>query len=408
MTPLLTLLLAIALVGTVSSAVFLGLALVACVHHLIRVRAQLPRLDRVADAALPPVSILKPLHGDEPRLEENLESFFLQNYPGFEIIFGCRNADDPALAVVERLRARHPQISVRIVLSGEPEWPNAKVWSLDKMIAASARDYFVLSDSDIRVGPDFLRAVIPPLLNSPKEDRQTALVTCLYRGIPARGFWSHLEALGHSVELPSGVLIADMFEGMRFALGAAIAVRRDALDAIGGIASTRNYYSDDFVLGQRVYEAGYRVALSHYRVAHVLSAQSRRGTFTAQLRWMQSTRYSRPRGHLGTGLTYAVPFGLLGLLAAAALGHTALGLALLAASLMNRVVQCAFVGYGVIGDHRALRLCWLYPLRDLLGFVVWVASYAGGSQFRWRGELYRFTPGGRIESVERTRHAQPN
>jgi ceramide glucosyltransferase len=396
-------LMAVALVGTASSTVFLGLALVAAVRNLRLARAQSRVVASVAEAALPLVSIFKPLHGAEPRLEENLESFFLQDYPAFEIVFGCRNSADAALAVVERLRARHPQVAARVVLSGEPQWPSAKVWSLDKMIASSTSRFLVISDSDVLVRPDFLRNVIPPLL-----EPETGLVTCLYQGIPAPDFWSRLEALGMSVELPSGVLIADMLEGMQFALGSVMAVRRDALEKIGGIASTAEYYSDDFVLGNRVFAAGYRVLLSHYRVGHVLCTQSFRKTFATQVRWMQSTRYSRPKGHLGTGLTFAVAFGVLGLVAASVLGHPGLGIALLAWSLLNRIVQSAAVGYGVIGDRGALRLCWLYPLRDLLGFMVWVASYCGGSRFRWRGELYRFTPGGRIISVQRTSEAQPD
>jgi ceramide glucosyltransferase len=399
-------LLFVALIGTASSTVFLGMALVAAVRHLRLARAQSRAVASLDAAALPMVSVFKPLHGAEPRLEETLESFFLQDYPAFEIVFGCRNDGDPALAVVERLRARHPRVATRIVLSGEPQWPSAKVWSLDKMIAATTSQYLVISDSDILVRPDFLRNVIPPLL-----DPETALVTCLYAGIPAPGLWSHLEALGMSVELPSGVLIADMLEGMRFALGAVIALRRDALDQAleksGGIASIAHYYSDDFVLGNRVHAAGYRVRLSHYRVGHVLCTQSWTKTFATQLRWMQSTRYSRPRGHLGTGLTFAVPFGILALIAASALGHPALGAALLCWSLLNRILQSAAIGYAIIGDRRALTLCWLYPLRDLLGFIVWLASYCGGSHFRWRGELYRFTPGGRIVSIQRATHAQP-
>jgi ceramide glucosyltransferase len=395
-------LLAVALVGTASSTVFLGMALVAAVRNLRLARVQSQAVASIADAALPMVSIFKPLHGDEPRLEANLESFFLQDYPAFEIVFGCRNSADAALAVVERLRQRHPQVATRIVLSGEPQWPSAKVWSLHKMIAGSTCQYVVMSDSDVLVRPDFLRSVIPPLLNP-----ETGLVTCLYAGIPAPGLWSHLEALGMSVEMPSGVLIADMLEGMRFALGPVIALRRDVLEKIGGIRSTAEYYSDDFVLGNRVFAAGYRVLLSHYRVGHVLCTQSWGKTFATQLRWMQSTRYSRPRGHLGTGLTFAVPFGILGLIAAAALGHTGFGIALLAWSLLNRILQSAAIGYGVIGDRRALTLCWLYPLRDLLGFLVWLSSYFGGSHFRWRGELYRFTPGGRIVSIQRSSHAKP-
>ena len=394
------LLLAIALVGTLSSTIFLGLVLLAAMRNLRLARAQSQAAARVARAALPAVAILKPLHGAEPRLEENLESFFLQDYPAFEILFACRTADDPALAVVERLCARHPKVAARVVLSGEPHWPNAKVWSLDKMIAASTNAFLVISDSDVLVRSDFLRNVIPPLL---QPHSAAGLVTCLYEGVPASGLCSRLEALGMSVELSSGVITAEMLEGMRFALGSVMALRRDVLEKIGGIASTSQYYSDDFVLGNRIHAAGYTVVLSHYRVAYVLSAQSFRQTFAAQLRWMQSTRYSRPRGHLGTGLTFALPFGILALAAAAALAHPALGLALLAWSLLNRILQSIAVGYGVVGDRRALRLCWLYPLRDLLGFILWLASYCAGSHFRWRGELYRFTPGGKIVPIGRAR-----
>ncbi len=395
-------LMAVALLGTASSTVFLGMVLVAAARNLRSSRAQSKAIASIPAAALPAVSIFKPLHGGEPRLEENLESFFLQDYPAFEIVFGCRTAADPALAVVERLRARYPQVAARIVLSGDPPWPSAKVWSLDKMISTASNDFFVISDSDVLVRHDFLRNVIPPLL-----DPANGLVTCLYAGVPAPGLWSCLEALGMSVEMSSGVITADMLEGMQFALGPVMAVRRDALEKIGGIASTAQYYSDDFVLGNRVYAAGYRVVLSHYRVGHVLCAHAFRITYAAQVRWMQSTRYSRPKGHFGSGLTFAVPFGVLGLLAAAALVHPALGIALFAWSLLNRILLSVVVGYGVVGDRRALGLCWLYPLRDLLGFILWVSSYCGGSSFRWRGELYRFTPGGKIISIQRTSHPQP-
>jgi ceramide glucosyltransferase len=396
-------LLAVGLLGTASSTVFLGLALAAASRNLRLARAQRKAVARTDTASLPFVTILKPLHGAEPRLEENLESFFLQQYPAFEIIFGCRTASDPALAVVEHLCRRHPHIPARVVLSGEPQWPSAKVWSLDKMIAASTGPCLVISDSDILARPDFLRNVIPPLLAP-----ENGLVTCLYEGVPAEGLWSRLEALGMSVEMASGVLIADMMEGMQFALGSVMAVRRDVLAQVGGISSTAQYYSDDFVLGSRVHTAGYRVVLSHYRVGHVLCTQSWTKTFATQVRWMQSTRYSRPKGHLGTGLTFAVPFGLVAFVAATALVHLATGTALLAWSLLNRIIQSIAIGYGVIGDSRALSRCWLYPLRDLLGFFVWVGSYCGGSSFRWRGELYRFTAGGRIVSTQRSSQSQPD
>jgi ceramide glucosyltransferase len=395
-------LLAIAVAGTISSTIFLALVLVAAARNLRLARAQSRAAQLAPSAALPFVSILKPLYGAEPRLEENLASFFRQDYPAFEIIFGCRTPDDPAMSAVRHLRERYPHVAVKVVYSGPPEWPSAKVWSLDKMFASAAADYLVISDSDILVRPDFLRNVVPPLL-----DPANGLVTCLYRGVPAPDFWSRLEALGMSVEMSSGVLMADMLEGMQFALGSVMALRRDALAACGGLSCAADYYSDDFVLGNRVHAAGYRVVLSHYRVAHVLCAQTFRQTFATQVRWMQSTRFSRPKGHLGTGLTFAVPFGILVFIAATALGHPLLGLGLFAWSLFNRIVQCVAIGYFIARDHRALTRCLLYPLRDLLGFIVWLASYCSGSTFQWRGELYCFTKGGRIVALARAGEAVP-
>ncbi len=290
---------------------------------------------------------------------------------------------------------RYPKIPSRVIVSGPPAWPNAKIFALDKMIAVSSRSYFIISDSDVRVSPDFLRNTIPVLL-----DPKVGLITCMYRGIPSSDFWSWLEALGLSVEMSSGVMVADMMEGMQFALGPAMAVRRDAIDTIGGIAAVADYYSDDFELGNRIWAKGYKVVLSHHLVRNVLTRRSPLRTFGDQLRWMKSTRYSRPAGHLGTSLTYAMPFGILGLIAGAALGRWQLGVSLFALACLNRMIQSVVVGWSVARDPRAIWLCWLYPLRDLLGFVAWVGSYIS-RDFYWRGEMYRFGKGGRIAALER-------
>lgn len=389
-------LLLLALAGSFTSTIYLILTLVATVRHLRRARVAQALATATAPSSLPPVTIFKPVHGREEQLAANLESFFQQDYPGYEIIFGVRDADNPAAKIAEEVRAKYPQVPSQLIVSGPPEWPNAKVFSLDKMIAASSRSYFIISDSDVQVAPDFLRNAIPPLLDS-----KVGLVTCMYRGIPASDFWSSLEALGLSVEMSSGVMVADMMEGMRFALGPAMAVRRDAIDAIGGIAAVADYYSDDFELGNRIWAKGYKVVLSHHIVRNVLTSRSAVRTLGDQLRWMKSTRYSRPAGHAGTGLTYALPFGILGLIAAAALGHWTLGLGLLALACGNRVIQSVAVGWGVARDPRAVGLCWLYPLRDLFGFVAWALSYTS-RDFYWRGETYRFGKGGRIAPLERT------
>jgi ceramide glucosyltransferase len=172
-------------------------------------------------------------------------------------------------------------------------------------------------------------------------------------------------------------------------------VRRDAIDAIGGIAVTADYYSDDFELGNRIWAKGYKVALSHYIVKNVLTPRSALRTLGDQLRWMKSTRYSRPAGHLGTGLTFAMPFGVLGFVSAAGLGHWTLALCLLCAAFVNRMIQSVVVGWGIAKDPRSAALCWLYPLRDLAGFLIWVGSYSS-RRFFWRGETYVFRKGGRI------------
>jgi ceramide glucosyltransferase len=386
-------LLGVAIVGSISSTVFLFLVLAAASRF--RRIARPARYQVAPPPSLPFVSLMKPVHGMEPRLRQNLESFFRQDYPNYEIVFGARSPENSAVAIVQELREQYPQVKSRIIFSGHPSWPNAKVFSLDKMISASSSEFFVISDSDVEVGSEFLRNIITALLNP-----EVGLLTCIYRGVPAQSFWSSLEAMGLSVEMSSGVLVADMIEGMRFALGAVIAIKKEALAKIGGIGTVAEYYSDDFELGNRVWRAGYKVVLSHYAVDHVLIPSSFARTFGHQLRWMKSTRYSRPLGHLGSGLTFAMPFGLLGFLAATALGHGSFGFALLTTAFVNRVVQSLAVGWGVVRDPRAARLCWLHPLRDLFGFVTWLGSYTGGS-FLWRGERYNFSAGGRIIPQER-------
>jgi ceramide glucosyltransferase len=388
-------LLGLASFGLVSSFVFLLLVIIAALRFKRRSVAERQVVLSFPSDQLPPVTIFKPVHGMEERLEQNLESFFQQDYPDYEIIIGARSEDDPAILLAERIRRRYPQLKSRIVISGPPEWPNAKVFTLDKMVPLSRNDFFVISDSDVRVDHDFLRNVIPPLF-----DRKLGLVTCLYRGDPASDFWSFLEALGMSVEMHSGVVTADMLEGIRFALGPAVALRRDSLDAIGGIKTTADYYSDDYVLGNKIWATGYKVVFSHYFIHHVLTPRSFVRTLGDQLRWMKSTRHSRPWGHIGSGLTFAMPFGLLGLIAATALGRWDLGLWFLGAAFVNRVIQSLVVGWGLLKDRRALRFCWLYPLRDLQGFGVWIASFLSHT-FYWRGEIYRFTEDGKIVAQTR-------
>jgi ceramide glucosyltransferase len=367
---------------------FLGLVVVAAV----RFRRQ--RATAVVPASqFPAVSMLKPLCGLEPNLEANLATFFDQDYPAYEIIFGARNNADPALAVVRSLAESHPGVPVRIVLSGEPDHPNAKVCSLMCMYESASHDHFVISDSDVHVTPSYLREVIAPLL-----DERNGLVTCVYRGVPTGGLWSRLEALGMSVEMTAGVIVANLLEGMKFALGPTMATRRDVIDSIGGFGVLADYCADDYVLGNRAYESGRTVVLSGHAIDHVVLNRSFRDSIVHQVRWMKSSRFSRPKGHVGTALTFAMPFGIIGLLAGILADQTAIGVALLAWAVLNRVLLSIAVGWGVVGDRRSLMQCWLYPVRDLMGFCFWAASFVG-TTIVWRGERYRLKAEGRMVRI---------
>lgn len=384
------LLLVVSIGGLITSSLFLVLVLLAAVRFTRRRKTECP----VPPARLPGATILKPVHGMEPNLRESLESFFRQDYERFEIIFGARYADDPALDVARQLMRQYPEVDARIVLSGTPPWPNAKIYSLEKMLAHAQYDYLVISDSDVEVGPTYLRQIVSPLL-----DPEVGCTTCIYRGLPAGGLWALLEGLGMSVEMTSGVLVADMLEGMKFALGPTMATRRDILEGIGGFAALREYHSDDYLFGNYIAAAGYRVVVPREPIDHVALNRALPDSLSHQTRWMKSTRYSRPKGHVGSGITFAMPFGLLGLLVAGAMGNGALGLAMLGIAYLNRVIQSAAVGWGVARDRRALFYAWLYPVRDLLGFFLWVASFSG-NEMQWRGERYRFEFGGKIVRVE--------
>ncbi len=371
--------LAIAVVGTLSSAVFLGLVVVGVVRFHAEARRQ--RASVPDDAHLPAVSVLKPVHGLEARLKENIESFFRQDYPEYEILFAADAADDAALAVVREVCARYPQIRSRVLVTGTP-WPNPPVYSFHCMAEAAAHEILVTTDSDVEVSPRYLREIVPPLL-----DAKTGMLTCLYRGKNVAGFFSGLTALGMSVEMAAGVLVANLLEGMKFGLGPTTVVRKDALGAIGGYAALKDYIAYDFAIGDLIAKAGYRVVLSAHVIDHVVNQKSFRHMWQNQLRWAQTTRYSRPKGHFGSGLIFAMPYGILGFAAAALLGHAGWGAILLGIAVLNRLAEAWLVGWTVVRDRQVKRAPWLYPLRDLLGFFVWFASYLR-LRYVWRDSRF--------------------
>jgi ceramide glucosyltransferase len=371
--------LGVGLIGTLSSAVFLGLVALGVTRFRADARKQLSSIPD--DASLPPVSVLKPVHGLEARLKENIESFFRQDYPDYEILFAADEANDAALDVVREVCGRYPHIRSRVLVTGTP-WPNPVVYAFHCMAEAAAHDILVTTDSDVEVDPRYLREIVPPLL-----DPQVGMVTCVYRGKNAAGFFSGLTAIGMSVEMTGGVLVANLLEGMKFGLGPTTVVRKDSLARIGGYTALRDYIAYDFAIGNLMAQAGYRVALSAHVIDHVVNQASFRRMWQNQLRWAQTTRYSRPKGHFGSGLIFAMPYGILGFLAAGWLGHWGIGCLLLGVAVLNRLAEAWLVGWMVVRDPQIRRAPWLYPLRDLLGFLVWFASYLN-LRYVWRDSRF--------------------
>ena len=381
-------LLGLAVFGLITSTVFAGMVLAGAWHHLRSAKAN-------TNQFTPPLSLLKPLHGSEPGLEANLASFFEQDYPEYEILFCAADPQDTGLALARRVAARYPQIATRFFSTGEPKYINAKVHSLEVMTEAAIYPLLVISDSDVSVMPGYLRDVAAPF-----ADPHVGAMTCLYRGVAAGGgLWARLEAVGMSVEMTAGVLVANMLEGMQFVLGPTMAVRRECVDQMGGMGILGDYCADDYILGNEVFKQGRTVALSHHAIDHVVINLALVDSLQHQVRWMQSTRFSRPKGHFGTALTFSLPFGLLALGVALAMGHPLLGASLFAWSIVTRWAIAWAAGRKVVRDPSSFGLFVLYPIRDLMGFGFWAASYLS-SKIVWRSKVYKLLPGGKMRAAE--------
>lgn len=329
-----------------------------------------------------PVSILKPLAGLDLDLESNLRTFFQQDYPRYEILFAVRNAEDPAAEVADKLRREFSNVPSRLLITGDPPYPNAKVFSLEQMMAVASNDLLVMSDSDIRVTPLLLRNVAAEF-----QDARLGVATCPYRAVPGRSLWSHLEATGMNTDFWAGALVARMIEGVRFAVGPTIAARRRVLESLGGFDRFKDYLAEDFVMGKFAAEAGHHVILSSYVVEHHIGSAKLLQNVAHRLRWARSTRRSRPAGYIGQLFTMPLPWALL-LCAIRPAWWPLLLFAFLLRALAAYVVSAQVLG---------ARINWLFlPVEDLMGFVFWIAGFFGNT-ILWRGRHYRLSRDGRFE-----------
>jgi ceramide glucosyltransferase len=353
-------------------------------------RSFVRRRDAATDFTPPSISILKPVKGLDPGMYEAFASHCRQDYSGeYELLFGVSSLEDPAVEAIEQLINEFPERTIRLIECPERLGLNGKIGNVVQLVREARFDYMLVNDSDIHVGPRYLRRVMTGFA-APQKGKTVGLVTAPYHGRTHGTLGSKLEALGISTDFFAGVLVSLKLDGeIRFGLGSTLAVSRTALDAIGGFGSLVDSLADDYELGHRIAQAGFAVTLSREVVETSIPAYTLEGYFAHQLRWARGIRDSRKAGYLGLIFTFGLPWAILNTVAS---GFAIESIALLSLASLARVTVALAVGVGLLGDRQVLRDLWLVPLRDLTALWVWVWSFAGNT-VTWRGERFTLEKG---------------
>jgi len=323
----------------------------------------------------PDVSILKPLHGAEARLSENIETYFHQDYPGrVQIVFGVQNSDDSAIPVVRSLIERHPHFDLHLVVDSAAHGANRKVSNLINMGRVARYPLIVMADSDVAVGPNYLRTLASGLAQP-----GVGAVTCLYRGLPTSGLWPRLSSMAVNDHFLPATILGLALGLARPCLGATIALSRETLSWIGSFETVADQLADDYAIGKAVRRAGLRVIVPPMLVAHTSDEKSLSEVVRHELRWARTIFTLDPLGYIGSGFTHALP---LALIAAAIRGFDALGLAAVACALACRL----FLKYRLTREFDLPNPDYsLLVPRDILSFIVYFASF-WSTRVSWRGQ----------------------
>jgi ceramide glucosyltransferase len=369
--------LAVAIVGLVALAFAAGYAVLVLIAAVLWQR----RTSATASSELRPATLLKPLCGAEPRLYENLRSFCHQDYPEFQVVFGVCDASDPALSIVQRLRADFPSLPIDVVINPQQHGSNRKVSNLLNMLERARHDLLVMADSDCFVGPDYLASVTAPL-----RQPDVGLVTCLFRDVPSPQIWSRLGAMYVNEWYMPSVCLAGLLGNAGYASGQTLCIRRDTLQAIGGLQRIANHLAEDNQLGELVREHGQRIVVSPYLIKTARDEPTLQLMTHHELRWMRTLQILRPRSFRLLFLSFSLPLAILGsVFAAAAPAVAPWAWALLLTTVLARLAL--FFVYR-LSEHRPLFSdLWLLPARDLLICWVWCRTFFI-SRINWRGSEF--------------------
>lgn len=343
----------------------------------------------------PSVSILKSLKGVDPGMLDAFRTHCNQNYAGaYELLFGVSSLSDPAAAIVAQLQLEFPQHTIRLIECPQRLGANGKVSTLAQLVPHAQHEFLLISDSDISVSSHYLERVMiafsHPRLAAIGDEQPIGLVTALYRGRAHGTLPSRLESLGIATDFQPSVLLSKWIEGgIRYGLGSTLAVRREALDRIGGFPALVDHLADDYELGARIAQAGYTVVLSSEVVETSTPPYTWRGFIDHQLRWLRTVRDARPAGYAGLIFTHGFAWAVLNVVAS---GLSPLSLWLLGLSFFLRLTLAMTAGAEVLGDHEVLPNLWLLPLRDLVALGLWIAGFASNT-IVWRGESFTVRKG---------------
>lgn len=367
----------------IATYIFLGIAAIPFVYYLIAIYSSwryFRQPARVADPDFtPPVSNLKPMRGLDPEAYENLASFCMQDYPDYETVF-CIDPDDSAVvSVVEKIQRDFPDRRIRVLYGSGRVATNDKVAKLARLVQQAEHEIVVISDSDVRVRPDYLRQVVAPLRNP-----RIGAVTCFYLPTTIRTFTDHLQTAGMISDFYPGILVAWLLDGVKFALGTTIATTRTRLNEFGGYPVLENRPADDLLVGRLIAEQGCEVVLLPYAIETVPDYDSVRALVAKRLRWMVVMRHMRPWGHLGLLLTQGLPWSI-----AAAVAHPSAGVVggYFGVYFSLRVLMTWMVGIHGLKQRRFWKQIPLIPLWDAAAFLIWLTSFLRTS-IRWRGADY--------------------
>jgi len=367
------------------------LALAPLAYYLIAIYCSLDYFrgtrgpETLPDFGLPPVSVLKPVRGVDQDAYKNFSSFCEQNYSDYEIVFAVADADDPVLPVIERLKKDFPDCAIRLIQDIPQLGPNRKLNNLAALSRAAKHEILVISDSDVRVDPLYLRRVAARFAN-----QNVGAVTAFFRGIAGRGLGAQFEALVLSTETVPNALVARKIEGkVRFAFGWTMATTKTHLNAVGGFEDMVDVHSDDFELGNRIAARGLTIELLPAPVDMVFPRESFSTYLRHELRWAIGLRNVRPAGYWGLLFTFGLPWTVLAVAAAPTLG-CAVGY--MTIYLLLRLTLVSLVGVWGLNDPVTRKFWWLTPFRDAINFLVWLAGFFT-NQIEWRGIKYKVKKG---------------